>query len=262
MGMLTAESERLGARLAGRIRWIAVRGIAATITGVLVLGIGGRVVMLASRLLHPDAVGRLTENGNRIGEFTVEGTLVLILFGGLVSGLIAGVVWAVVKPWTPSNPAAVGLGVVSIGGFQLIDSDNPDFVILEGPAPDLVLLVGLLFAFGAVLHRVDAWLEERLPTGGAVATGIYAITVVLGVPLLIPTFGAFFSREFCFCAHPPVWIGAFLVASAAATVWWWGSHLSGADAPSRTLRILGSWSLLAAVAAGGVHLAGQVIDIL
>ncbi len=39
------------------------------------------MVMLASRLIHPDAVGRITENGNRIGEFTLEGTIGLILFG-------------------------------------------------------------------------------------------------------------------------------------------------------------------------------------
>jgi hypothetical protein len=52
--------------LIGRIRWIAVGGLAGVVSGVLVLGLGGRLVMLASRLLHPDTAGRLTENGNRI----------------------------------------------------------------------------------------------------------------------------------------------------------------------------------------------------
>lgn len=141
--VFTVESRRLGARLAWRIRWVAVRGIASAFAGVLVLGVGGRLVMLASRFLHPDAIGRTTDNGNRIGEFTVEGTVARILFGGLLSGLVAGVIWALVKEWIPPNPALVGFGVIAIGGFQLIEADNPDFVILEGPGPDLALLVGL-----------------------------------------------------------------------------------------------------------------------
>ncbi|HEY5651539.1 MAG TPA: hypothetical protein VIW46_08840, partial [Acidimicrobiia bacterium] len=63
--------------------------------------------MFISRVLHPDAAGRITENGNRIGEFTVDGTIELIVFGGLLSGVVAGVVWVLIREWIPDNPALV-----------------------------------------------------------------------------------------------------------------------------------------------------------
>lgn len=261
--MLAVESQRLGARLAWRIRWVAVRGIASALAGVLVLGVGGRLVMLASRLLHPDAIGRTTENGNRIGEFTVEGTVALVVFGGLLGGLIAGVIWVLVKEWIPPNSALVGSGVIAIGGFQLIEADNPDFVILEGPAPDLVLLVGLLFAFGVVLHHLDRWLGTRLPEAtGVISIGFYSVLVAVAVPLALPTFGAFFTREFCFCEHPPIWTGVFLLMTALVTVWWWISHSRGRDAPSSTMRLVGRSGVVLAVIAGAIHLTGQIIHIL
>ncbi|MEA1902973.1 MAG: hypothetical protein U9N56_05540 [Actinomycetota bacterium] len=101
--MLTEQPRDLDVRIGGRVRWVAVRGLASAVAGLLVLGVGGRLVMLASRLLHPDAAGRITENGARIGEFTVEGTIELILFGGLLSGVFAGVIWVLVKEWIPQT---------------------------------------------------------------------------------------------------------------------------------------------------------------
>ena len=64
--------------------------------------------MFASRLLHPEAVGEVTEGGNLIGEFTVDGTIALILFGGLGSGLIAGAVWVFIKRWIAESYWLVG----------------------------------------------------------------------------------------------------------------------------------------------------------
>lgn len=219
--------------------------------------------MLASRFLHPDAIGRFTDNGNRIGEFTVEGTVGLILFGGLFGGLSAGVIWALVKEWIPPKPALVGFGVIAVGGFQLIEADNADFVILEQPAPDLILLVGLLFTFGVALHHLDRWLEARLPEAtGIKSIGLYSVLVALALPIAIRTFGLFFSREFCFCGHPPTWTGVFLVMTTLITLWWWISHLRGSHAPSSTMRLIGRLSLLLAVIAGAVHLTDQVIRIL
>ena len=261
--MLTEESQSVRARLAWRIRWIAVRLIASGVTGAVVFGLGGRLVMLASRFLHPDAVGRVTENGNRIGEFTVEGTVALILFGALFGGLIASFVWVVVKEWIPPHPALVGLGATAIGGFMLIEADNRDFVLLEGPAPDLLLLVGLLFAFGMVLHHVDRWLGSRLPEAtGGIAIGLYSILAAAAVAMAVPTFGVFFARGFCACEHPPVWTGVFLAATALVTLWWWISHLKGKDAPSATMRLVGRSGVLLAVVAGTVGLTVAIVRIL
>lgn len=52
------------------LRDIARGGIAGAIVGITVGGLGGRAVMRIAAILHPDAVGALTENGNRIGYIT------------------------------------------------------------------------------------------------------------------------------------------------------------------------------------------------
>ena len=84
------------------LRDIARGGLAGALVGIVVGGLGGRLVMRIAALLHPDAVGALTENGNRIGEITLGGTLSLILFG-LISCAMAGAVWVVVSPWIPGR---------------------------------------------------------------------------------------------------------------------------------------------------------------
>jgi hypothetical protein len=250
-------------RLIGRIRWIAVGGLAGVVSGVLVLGLGGRLVMLASRLLHPDTAGRLTENGNRIGVFTTEGTLALVAFGGLAGGLIAGVVWVIVKEWIPDNPLLVGIGAVAIGGFLLVKADNRDFLILDPPGFDLLLLLGLVFLFGLVLHWFDQVFERRLPDRrGALSTIVYSLLVAVGAPVTIPTFGNFFSSSICACAEPPIWTGVFLVAAAVATVWWWALDLRGVGAPPANLRLFGRLATAGATVAGAVHLTTQIVAIL
>lgn len=246
-----------------RVRWVLIRGLSAVVTGTVVLGVGGRLVMLASRLLHPDAVGRLTENGNRIGEVTLSGTVALVVFGGLASGVMAGVIWALVASWMPRHWWVVGPATVALGVPALIDADNRDFAILDPPGVDVLLLLGLLFAFGAALHAVDAALTRRLaPAAGDLGTALQAGLVLLVAPILIPVFGSFFSREFCFCEDPPWLLGSFLVVTAAASVWWWVAELRGAEEPPPAARRLGVVALAAAVTAGVVHAATEVAAIL
>jgi hypothetical protein len=255
-------AEALSDRLIGRLRWIAVRGLAAVTSGVLVLGLGGRLVMFASRLLHDDAVGRVTENGNRIGEFTLEGTLGLLVFGGLAGGLFAGVVWAIVKDWVPDSPLVVGFGAVAIGGFLLVGADNPDFVILTPPGFDLLLLLILVFLFGVVLHRLDKVLDRRLPSRrGTLSTVVYSLLVAVGALVTIPTFGIFLTSGFCGCADPPIWTGILLAVTAVTTVCWWALDLRGAASPPDRLRMLGRSATAATAIAGAVHLASQVLAI-
>jgi hypothetical protein len=242
---------------------VAVRGLASVIAGLVVLGVGGRLVMLASRLIHPDAVGRFTENGNRIGEFTVDGTIELIVFGGLGSGVAAGVVWVLVKEWIPRYPVPVGLGSVAIGGFLLVEADNTDFAILGDPRVDLVLLLGLIFVFGVVLFWLDRWLDRRLPeVGGTTSIVVYSLLVAVGVPFLVPVFGSFFSSEFCFCENPPIWTGIFLASTSIATIWWWKLSLRGWNTPPATLRTIGTTSIALTVTAGSIYLAREVLAIL
>jgi hypothetical protein len=239
-------------RLASRVRWIAIRGSAGALGGILVLGIGGRLVMLASRFLHPEAAGRFTENGNRIGEFTIDGTIALIVFGGLFGGLVAGAVWVLVKEWVPDSPAMVGISAAAIGGFALTEADNPDFVILTGPAIDLILLLLLLFLFGVFLAWVDARLERRLPSSdGIVPVVLYTVMVALGAPVV-----AFLL------VNTPVWTLAFLAVAGVCSVVWWVLEIRGVATPPPALRQVGTLAVAGAVLAGAIQVAGQLIDIL
>jgi len=260
---VTGKAESLAVRLVGLVRTVALGGLAGAIAGVVVLGVGGRFVMFVSRLLHPEALRRTTENGARVGEFTVEGTIELIIFGGLLSGLLAGVVWVLVREWIPKTAALVGLGAVAIGGSFLIHAGNRDFFILQDPRLDLVLLVGLLFLFGVVLYWFDRLLDNKMPdqlrTFGIV---VYSLMIAMAAPLIIPTFASMFTREFCSCAKPPIWTGVFLTATSLSTIVWWVQHLRGADTPSRTLNKIGTTSVALTAIAGAVDLTTEITHIL
>lgn len=62
------------ARLNVILRDIARSGLAGLLTGVLVAGIGGRIVMRLAAVLEPGAVGQFTESGNRIGTISAGGS--------------------------------------------------------------------------------------------------------------------------------------------------------------------------------------------
>ena len=244
-------------------REIAVGGIASLISGTVILGLGGRLVMFLSRLLHPEAIGRFTENGNEVGVFTVEGTVGLLLFGGVASGLIAAPVWVVMKPWIPRKSAVVGFGAAAIGGFQLVSSDNRDFDILDGPALDIVLLLALVFLFGAVLSALDRLLDGKLPrsdrAGPVVVYGLITAVGLIFVPLglLLQFMPGFDERAF-----PPIWTGVFVCATALVTIWWWIDRIRGKTEPSLVQRRLGSGFAAASALAGLIHLTLEINRIL
>jgi hypothetical protein len=117
------------------IRDIARGGIAGIIVGVFVAGLGGRVVMRVAALLHPNAVGMRTENGEVIGDVTLNGTMALLIFGGLGMGLVAGTIWVAVSPWLPSGrlvrALVTAVAAIALGTPLLVQATNPDFLVLQ-----------------------------------------------------------------------------------------------------------------------------------
>jgi len=258
-------STRHGARFALTeiLRDISVGGIASLVSGLVILGFGGRLAMFLSRLLHPESIGRLTENGNEIGVFTVEGTVGLLMFGGIFGGLAAAPVWVVMRPWLSLRWAVVGLGAVAIGAFQLVASDNPDFDILDGPALDLVILLVLVFGFGATVYLLDRFLDHRLPRGDRMGSVVvYALVTVVG--LLIAPLGLVlqFMPGFDDRAYPPVWTAVFVCATALVTLWWWIDRARGKSEPTLVQRRLGSGFAAGAVLVGLLHLTFEITRIL
>ena len=60
---------------AGIVRDIARGGLAGLAVGIVLGGLGGRLVMRLAALLVPTATGFFTENGNQIGVITFGGSV-------------------------------------------------------------------------------------------------------------------------------------------------------------------------------------------
>jgi hypothetical protein len=248
-------------RLAHPLRDIARGGLAGLITGIVVAGLGGRLVMRAAALLVPQAAGQFTENGNRIGEITLSGTLGLVLGGGLAFGLIGATVWVVVSRWIPGGMwtrAVLAMPIaVSLAGVALIEARNPDFRVLRHDSATVVLLVALVALAGFVIAGVDSWLERRLPQAGVSnrADGAYLALSTAGGVLVFPFVVAGYLGD----ERP---LGLALVAVGVATLVYWALRAQGRAAPPAWLVIAGRGSLLVAVVLGVLALAPDLASAL
>lgn len=236
------------------LRDVARGGIAGVVAGIVVGGLGGRLVMRIAALLHPDAVGALTDSGNRVGAITPGGTLTLVLFG-LISCAIAGAVWVIVSPWIPGRAGVRALltagTAIAIGAPVLIIGRNPDFVILDHDPRVVLLLVALVGSIGLSIALLDSWLDRRLPhaiTGQKRPAAFYAIVTLMGAVLVLPFALLIFltSDEY----QLPLRAGYALLAIGLCTATWWGLRVRGhANAPCG-LVIAARGGVLVAVALG------------
>ena len=236
------------------LRDIARGGIAGAIVGVTVGGLGGRAVMRIAAILHPDAAGALTENGNRIGDITAGGTLSLILFG-LIACALAGVVWVIVSPWIPGRTAlraVLTAGVaIAIGTPVLIIGGNPDFVILQHDPVVVALLVALVGLIGLSIALVDSWLDRRLPraiTGRKGPVVLYATVTLFGAVLVLPfvLLVLLASDEYAL----PLRAGYALVVVGLSTAAWWVLRIRGRGSMPWGLMVAARAALLVAVMLG------------
>ena len=213
------------------LREMARGGLAGLVVGLVVGGIGGRLLMRLAALVEPDAVGLRTENGNAIGAITFDGTLALLVFGGLLTGVIIGALWVVIRPWLPQRPvvrALVSMPVcVAMGTTLLIESSNPDFIILRRNLAVIAALVGLVALVGPSMVLAESFFERLLPVvrrrGPALIA--YVCIDVLGaflvLALVVPLY----------LLGPLVLAGtAFVVAGIGSVVHWAGRVRGAAEA--------------------------------
>lgn len=236
------------------LRDIARGGITGAIVGIVVGGLGGRLIMRIAAILHADAVGAVTENGNRIGEITLGGTLFLAVFG-LIFGVLAGAVWVIVSPWIPgrgSVRAVLTAGVaIAIGTPLLIIGRNPDFVILDHDASVVALLVALVGTFGLAVAILDGWLDRRLPhatNGRKGPTAFYAIVTLLGAVTVLPFLLLIFLASDEYALPLRAGYALFLVGLCSAI--WWGLRIRGRGGPPLGLVLAARGALLIAVILG------------
>ncbi|HEX6869192.1 MAG TPA: hypothetical protein VF119_10330 [Candidatus Limnocylindrales bacterium] len=239
------------------LREIAVGGLAGLVVGILLGGIGGRLVMRFAALVVPESVGAATENGTIVGDITVAGTLALIVFVGLFAGALAGSIWVTIEPWLPvayGLRALVSIPIaIAVGTRALVEDHNPDFAILGHDPLVVASLVLLIAAFGPAMVLADAVLDRRLPRAGErPGTGaVYAVIAALGVALtavmVVPAF-----------LGTPLWlVGVALIVVGIATLVSWALRIRGQPIPSPIV-IVGRGALIAATLFGFVVVVPEI----
>lgn len=241
------------------LRDITRGGLAGLVAGLLVGGIGGRLVMRLATMAVPEATGQFTENGFRVGDITAAGTAALVVFVGLLAGVGIAAVWVTVGPWIPGTGlkrAAAAMAVaVALGSFALIDGRNRDFFVLDHDPFVVALLVGLVGLAGLAVALLDGWLDGRLPypaSRSSPVAVIYAMVTVVGLIIGLPLLLS------AYLAPEAGGMGIPLVAVGAATAVWWGQRAQGADRPERWVARLGRGALAVAVLLGLVQLWGDL----
>jgi len=141
-------------------RLAAITGV-GVLLGLLVGGIGGRLAMLLLARLNPEATGVTSDDGFRIGQFTVPDTLNLLVVGYAL-GLIGAGVYALVRVlmigprWFQVLSVAGGPAIVV--GSMIVHTDGVDFRLL-GP---VWLAIALFVAIPGVYAALLTLLAERL----------------------------------------------------------------------------------------------------
>ena len=263
-GTALAKEGRLHAnRLA---RHVALLGLASGVSGVLIGGVGGRIVMRVTALAAgPEMVGRLTENGNRIGEFTIGGTLILIGFAAASGAIFGSVVVVGSEPWLRWMGALKGLGfgLAALAAFHENLFDSFDFLILEPATLNVGMFVGLFVAFGLTIPALYWLLDRKLPEAAEHKQPGYLILDALGLVALFLTVLFFTSPDFCLC-EPTYEIGALLLVMTASTGIRYGSSVVNAlpDWLTRTASFTGYGSLVLLLAIGLSRMVDQIQQIL
>ncbi|MFC7726696.1 hypothetical protein ACFQW6_16410 [Nocardioides sp. GCM10028917] len=165
---------------------LCVGAYAGVLTGLFVVGPGGRLVMRLLAATSPEAQGRLTEAEAVVGDITVGGTVFFVVFMSIAAAGI-GLLYAVLEPALPRGlpgGALFGAGLLVVFGSTIdpLRSDNPDFGIV-GPGwlaivafTTLAIATGCFTAvaaarIGAAVPRPDSWsfsavLAGRTDRGG------------------------------------------------------------------------------------------------
>jgi hypothetical protein len=184
-----------------RFAWVVVAGF----VGGFGAGIGSRLVMRVAGVLTIDRNRFIeTDNGNRVGELTLGGTLFLGLLAG-AAGIVTLFIYLLLRNRLPvagwQRSAVFGVLMLLVFGFVLMDPSNPDYHRF-GPAwlnvtmfSSLYLLMGFctswIYEQGRALDLAGRALSTRpairlplqLASGVVAALGLLVCTgvAILGV---------------------------------------------------------------------------------
>ena len=152
-----------------QMRLLAVGGIPF---GVVVAGVGSRLLMLLLRVTSPDNVrGIQSDDDFEIGRFTLGGTYNLLLLGAGV-GIIGIGTYQFVAPHLlgPSwfRGITVGLASGAVVGSLLLHADGIDFTLLKPTWLAIACFIALPAVFGllvgpafAAVKKPTSWTRRR-----------------------------------------------------------------------------------------------------
>lgn len=241
------------------VRRIFIAGLAGMASGFLVGGVGGRLAMRLTSLVDRSAHGARTEAGFTVGEVTLAGTLELVVFVGLFTGIAVTAAFPVVERWLPRwGPGRwmlAGLAAAAIGGRLAIDGRNIDFLILDPGWLMAAIFVTLTALVGVVAVAVISALERRLSHGEFWGRAWPALLVLGALPaafwIIVP-----FDSDSANVSRP--WLASIvLYALAGYTVVTWVREFRGRP-PSERWERSGRALLLAVIVTGALHLGGEI----
>ena len=138
--------------------------LAGAVSGFVVGGIGGRLFMFVLAELNSADAGVRTDDGVPIGQFTVSGTMNLLVITTVI-GVIGGLVFLALRglrfgpQWfrVLSMPA----GATMVVGSMLVHSDGVDFTLLQpvGLGVAMTLAVPFLYTL-LVAFLADRWIGD------------------------------------------------------------------------------------------------------
>lgn len=191
-----------GSRAREGLRQASAATAAGAIGGFLSLGLGGRLIMRILAATSPDAKGRITDAGERVGEVSVDGTIFLV-FAGVFLGVIGALGYQAFRRLLPTRTLMAGVIGGGIAGGLLarpsgmLDPDNHDFAILS-PTWLAVLLSAAVVIGGplTIAVLVDRWTPGWPPPGLTVGgLGGLLPLIITALPPLFGFVGVFIAGK-------------------------------------------------------------------
>jgi hypothetical protein len=168
------------------LRRLSATTLAGALLGLLVGGVGGRLAMMLLARLNPDATGITSDDGFRIGQFTVGATLQLLLTGTFF-GLLGACVYALVRHLMVGprwfEVLSISGGPAVVVGAAIVHSDGVDFRALEPAWLAIALFLAIPALYAALLTVVaERWLRKDGWAARA-SLPLSVIPLVLLIPL-------------------------------------------------------------------------------
>lgn len=189
---LRAEAE-LRARISETARLVSAALAGGVVAGILVAGFGGRLLMrVIAATSDESAQGRLTAAGEVVGRVDVGGTIFLVGFVGVFSGIFGSLVLLLFRRLLPSRSWIAGLIVAGvIGGVfarpsDLLNPESIDFVILEPRWLAAGLGVALIAGLGVVGAELIDTFSDHWPAPALSPTGMAGLLPLLVIGFLGP----------------------------------------------------------------------------